>query len=276
MQLAEHGDLALLVSEDYKRMIISLATGENLQTHKGMIPHDQLIGQPWGTEIQSHLGYKFFFLQPTLRDFILEIPRQTQIMYPKDIGYILLRLSIRPGGTVVEAGSGSGAMTMSLAWMVGREGKVISYERREDMLELAMRNIERVGLSSRVEFRLADIAQGFAETGVGSIFLDLPNPEAYLTQVRAAISNGGILGAILPTTNQVSVLVKGLREHGFDTIDVCEIMHRYYKPIPARLRPTDRMVAHTGYLVFSRAIMHEAVPSNASVEEDFQQPPGGG
>lgn len=258
MHLAENGDLALLVSDEYKRMIITLSAGEHLQTHKGIIEHDVMIGRPWGTEVYTHLGNRFLFLQPTLRDLLLEIPRKSQIMYPKDIGYILLRLSIGPGSKIVEAGTGSGALTMAFAWMVGPQGSVISYDRRADMQAVARGNLARVGLLERVDFRLRDIEEGFEERGMSAIFLDLPNPEAYLRQVRQALQNGGVLSSILPTANQVSTLIAALRDEGFDNIDVCEILLRFYKPLAERLRPTDRMVAHTGYLVFARSFVRRA------------------
>jgi tRNA (adenine57-N1/adenine58-N1)-methyltransferase len=122
------------------------------------------------------------------------------------------------------------------------------------MQELAQNNLTRLGLLDRVEFHLADIEAGFEQREIESLFLDLPGAHRYLGQVRAALSNGGTIGAILPTSNQVSQMLEALEAHDFGMSDVCEIMLRFYKPSAQRLRPTDRMVAHTGYLVFARAI----------------------
>ena len=261
MRLTQNGDLAMLLLDQTKRMILRLEEGKLLQTHKGMIQHDDIIGIPWGSEILSHLGITFTIVDPSLRDVLLEIRRKTQIIFPKDIGYILLRLSVAPGKRVVEAGSGSGALTTAFAWMVGSTGKVISYERREDMLDLAKENLNLIGLADRVEFHLADIYEGIEEDDVDAFFLDLPFPQKYLGTVKNTLVNGGVLGCILPTTNQVSELLLALENHGFGVIEVAEIILRFYKPVPARLRPTDRMVSHTGYLVFARSLVVPETPS---------------
>jgi tRNA (adenine57-N1/adenine58-N1)-methyltransferase len=255
LRSVNENDLAMIVSSDHKYLFVHLKKGEQLQTHRGILAHDDIIGIPWGSEIRSHLDMRYFVLEPTLRDLLLHIKRQSQIIYPKDIGYILLRLSVTPGKTVVEAGTGSGSLTLALAWFVGPEGKVISYDRREDMQNLAHKNLERVGLDERVELKLKDIEEGFEETDIEALFLDLPAPENYLEQARAALANGGILGMIVPTTNQVAAILRSLSMHAFELIDVCEILLRFYKPVPERLRPVDRMVAHTGYLIFARAIV---------------------
>jgi len=245
----------MLVAEKSKPFILRLQPGKELQTHRGSIRHDDLIGIAWGSQVKSHLDARFLILEPTLRDLLLRIRRRSQIIFPKDIGYILLRLSIGPGTTVIEAGTGSGSLTTALAWSVGREGKVISYDRREDMTDLARSNLERVGLENRVVLHTRDIEEGFDEQDVEALFLDLPRPHLYLSQVIEALRSGGNFGAVLPTTNQVSQLLAELEAHPFALVDVCEISLRFYKPIPARLRPVDRMVAHTGYLVFARKIL---------------------
>jgi tRNA (adenine57-N1/adenine58-N1)-methyltransferase len=233
MRLVEPGDLVLLLGGDRKPFFLRAHDGGELQTHHGVVPHALILGQPWGTEVHSHLGYTFLVLPPTLHDILLYLRRQSQIIFPKDLGYILLRLSAGPGKTILEAGTGSGGLTTALAWMVGREGRVISYDRRD------------------------------------ALFLDLPDPDLYLSQARAALRNGAPLGAILPTANQVSDLIEALNQSGFGFIEVCEIMLRFYKTVPARLRPLDRMVAHTGYLVFARALLPGSTP--AALEGD--EPP---
>lgn len=248
----------MLVASGGKQFIIQLNPDRQLQTHRGVLRHEDLIGLPWGSTVVSHTDKTFLVLQPSLRDILLHTKRQSQIIYPKEIGYILLRLSIGPGAEVVEGGTGSGALTTAFAWAVGSEGKVYSYDRRADMLELASRNLDRVGLRERVEFKELDIEAGFKERRIGSIFLDLPNAHRYLRQAREALAGGGILGVILPTANQVSRLLMELEGSDFRLPEVCEIMLRFYKPNPQRLRPTDRMVAHTGYLVFARAVSGQA------------------
>jgi tRNA (adenine57-N1/adenine58-N1)-methyltransferase len=251
---AQSGDLAQLVGLRHKHYIIPLLPGGELHTHRGVLHHDDLIGLPWGSQVFSHQGSPFFLLQPSLADILTDMKRSTQIMYPKDIGFILTTLSIGPGQTVMEAGTGSGSMTVALAFSVGAEGRVISYEKRPEFQELARKNLTRLGLEERVTFKLGDIVDGFEETNADAFFLDVPNPWDYITQVRAALKPGGFFCNLVPTVNQVETLLHALRVTHFAFIEVCEIMLRYYKPEPTRLRPTDRMVAHTGYLTFARRI----------------------
>ena len=248
------GDLAMLVENNGKQFIIKLDANHRLQTHRGVLKHEALIDLPWGSTVTSHLGKDFLMLEPSLRDILLHTKRQSQIIYPKEIGYILLRLSIGPGARVVECGTGSGALTTAFAWAVGSTGTVYSYDRREDMLELATRNLERVGLREVVELKHLDIEAGFKQQDVRSVFLDLPHAHRYLRQAREALEDGGTLGLILPTANQVSRVLSDLERASFGLPEVCEILLRFYKPNPQRLRPADRMVGHTGYLLFARAV----------------------
>jgi tRNA (adenine57-N1/adenine58-N1)-methyltransferase len=252
---AREGDLAQLVGNDHKHFIIRLEIGGQLQTHRGYVNHDDLIGLPWGSQVHSHIGKPFHLLEPSLHDMLLDTQRNTQIMYPKDIGFVLVNMDIGPGKHVLEAGTGSGAFTTALAFAVGPGGRVTTYEVRPEMQKLAQKNLARVGFEDRVIFKLRDIAEGFDEENVDAVFLDVPNPEDYIAQTRAALKTGGYLGCILPTVNQISRLILALKKNSFAFIEVCEILLRYYKTIPQRLRPTDRMVAHTGYLIFARPII---------------------
>lgn len=255
MREAQEHDLVLLIGQDRKQFIIRLEAGGQLQTHRGCINHDELLGQPLGREIHSHLGYAFVALEPSTFDLIKQIKRTTQIMYPKDIAYVLIKLNVMPGSRVVEAGTGSGGLTLALARALGSEGRVYSYEVRADIQQLARQNLEALGLTACVEFKRRDIAEGFDETGVDAVFLDVRRPWGYLAKVVAALKDGGFFGAILPTVNQVTELIRGLEEiRAFGHIEVEEVLVRPYKAVPARLRPMDRMIAHTGYLIFARKV----------------------
>jgi tRNA (adenine57-N1/adenine58-N1)-methyltransferase len=249
------GDLAQLVGLSHKNFIFRLTPGDRLQTHRGILYHDDLIGLPWGSQVSSHLGSSFFLLQPALSDLIKETKRTTQIVYPKDIGFILITMGIGPGSQVLEAGTGSGAMTTALAFAVGQQGHVTTYEVRQEMQQLAQKNLTRLGLHDRVTFVLRDIREGFYERGVDSLFMDIPRPEDYISQVRVSLKPGGFFGCIVPTVNQIERLLYALQRENFAFVEVCEIMLRYFKPTAERLRPTDRMVAHTGYLLFARPII---------------------
>jgi tRNA (adenine57-N1/adenine58-N1)-methyltransferase catalytic subunit len=252
---ARVGDIAQMISAQNKRFIFRIVPDGKFETHRGYISHNDLIGKTWGTRILSHLGSPFVLLQPSLADILTETRRNTQIMYPKDIGFILVSMDIVPGKHVLEAGTGSGSFTTALAYAVGPYGRVTTYESRQEFQNLAQKNLDRLGLADRVEFKLRDIAEGIDEKNVDAVFLDLPNPQDYLLQIKDVLKPGGYFGSIMPTTNQVSTLLVALRRSSFAFIEVCEILIRYYKAIADRLRPTDRMIAHTGYLVFARSVL---------------------
>src|SRR5512143_1897407 len=150
--IAQDGDLAQLVGLRHKHFILVLQAAAKFETHRGILQHDDLIGKPWGTQVFSHIGAAFYLLQPSLADLVNELPRTTQILYPKDIGFILITMGVGPGQRVMEAGTGSGSMTTALAHAVGPQGRVYSYEIRPDTQNLARKNLERFGFADRVEF----------------------------------------------------------------------------------------------------------------------------
>jgi tRNA (adenine57-N1/adenine58-N1)-methyltransferase catalytic subunit len=278
MPNATAGDLALLLSDDGKRFLVRLTEGKIQHTHQGMLAHDEIIGTPLGRTVKTHLGKSFLALEPSLYDLLLTIKRSSQIMYPKEIGYTLLKLNVGNGKRVIEAGSGSGALCVALAHSVCPDGRVYSYDVRADMLNLAQKNLVAHGLDAYVDFKLRDIAQGFDETDVDACFLDVREPWWYLDQVKAAVKPGGFFGTLVPTTNQIIETLQGLQDHGFGVIEVEELLLRPYKPVPGRLRPVDRMVAHTGYLIFARTPTVGEVPlaqvaptAEQMVEEDREE-----
>ncbi len=251
---ARAGDLVQLVGLNHKSFIFSLVEDGEFQSHRGVVQHNDIIGKPWGIQLFSHNGSPFFLLQPSLPDILKSTKRATQIMYPKEIGYILVQMGICPGKRIIEAGTGSGSFTTALAYILGNNGKIYSYEAKEENQRVARRSLEKLGLSTIIDFKVRDIRDGFDEENVDAVFLDVPNPYDYLKQVKSALKPGGYFGCILPTTNQVSTLLQALRRSDFAFIDVCDISQRYYKPEPSRFRPTDRMISHTGYLIFARSV----------------------
>ena len=258
MRALSEGDLALLLSKDRKQFLVRLCPGCVLQTHRGRIAHDDLLGCRLGTEIHSHLGHAFALLEPSSADLVAKLKRTTQIMYPKDMAYALFRLNVLPGSRIIEAGTGSGGFALVAARLLGETGSLYSYEIKPDIQRLAQRNLESYGLASRVEFRVRDIADGFDETDVDALFLDVRSPWLYLSQAAAALKDSGFFGAILPTANQVVRLLQGLEEqHSFGQLEVEEVLVRPYKTVPGRFRPLDRMIAHTGYLAFARKVSRE-------------------
>jgi len=251
---AKAGDLVQLVGLNHKSFIFTLVEGSDFQSHRGVIQHNDLIGKPWGIQVFSHNGSPFFMLQPSLPDLLKSTKRATQIMYPKEIGYILMHMGIGPGNYIIEAGTGSGSFTTALAHAIGTNGRIYSYEAREETQKIAMGSLAKLGLADRIDFKTRDISEGFDEVNVDAVFLDVPDPYDYLIQVKKALKPGGYFGSILPTTNQVISLLMALKREEFAFIDVCDITQRYYKPEPSRFRPTDRMISHTGYLIFARSV----------------------
>jgi tRNA (adenine57-N1/adenine58-N1)-methyltransferase len=257
MSVAKAQDLVLLLGKDGKRFIVRLTPGESLHTHRGFIKHDDMLGQPFGAQLTSHLGYPFYLLRPSIHDLIMNVKRESQIIYPKESGYVLLKMNILPGSRVIEAGTGSGAMTIALARGVMPSGRVYSYDRRQDMIDLATRNLSRVGVLDLVDLKCQGIAEGFDEKEVDALFMDVREPQLYVGRVKEALAPGSFFGALVPTTNQVSALLEELELRGFVDLEVSEMLLRHYKTVAARLRPEDRMVAHTGYLVFARPLTEQ-------------------
>lgn len=251
--MLEAGQVILLVNPQGKRYLRVIVEGDEIHTHDGKILMDDIAAAGYGKVVETHLGRKYQILKPTVHDLIKGVKRQTQIMYPKEIGYLLLKLGVGPGARVVESGSGSGGLTTALAYYVGDTGKVYTHEKRPEFYKLVRKNLELAGLENRVEQFNLDIEDGFQASDCDALFLDVPNPWDFLHHIPKAVIPGAMCGFLLPTTNQVSQLLAGMESASFSDMEVVEILIRRYKPISERLRPEDRMVGHTGYLVFARS-----------------------
>ncbi len=246
-------DWVILQTSDGKNYLVEVKS-QTFHTHKDSLFLGELIGRKFGEVVYGKRGEKFFLLRPTLFDFLMKVERATQIIYPKDIGYILLKLGIGPDKIVLECGAGSGALTLAMAYMVGEKGKVISYEKEAKFLEIVKKNLQKVKLSERVILKNVEVKEKFDEKEVDAVFLDLKEPWFLIEASWQALKSGSTLGIIVPTTNQISQCLKILEKYPFVDIEVVEILVRKYKTNPERIRPEDRMVAHTGFLIFAKKV----------------------
>ena len=244
------GDLALAIDRRGRRYLMKLGLGKVFQCHLGFLPHEEIIGREDGCRLQTHSGHEVVLLRPGLADYILNMPRSSQVIYPKDIGPIWVHADIYPGATVVEAGTGSGALTMALLRAVGPAGRVVSYDVREDLAAQAARNIQ--GFMPGIEnlmLRQGDIYEGIQERDVDRVVLDLPEPWRAVGVAAEAMREGGVFLSYLPTVLQVHQLYQAMAaEPRFDLFESFEVLHRPWHLGPTSARPAHRMVAHTGFI----------------------------
>lgn len=248
--------LLLDLSDVSKRHLVNVARG-SFSTKRGEINLSSLVGSEFGTIVKTHLGAPYAALKPTFYDRIMRgIKRQTQIVYPKDAGYIALWLGLHNGMRVFECGAGSGAMTSVLANAVAPDGSVTAYERDERFFKLAKRNVAKIGLDMNVNIFLRDLADGVDDKPYDAAFIDVREPWLYAEQIWQALSGSAGVAFVIPTTNQVQQLLHAIENHyGFTDVNVAETLLRFYKPVSERLRPKDRMVGHTTYIVMARKII---------------------
>ena len=264
MQLNE-GEPALLIDSKGRRFLLKLEAGRSFQFHNGVVPHDQLIGAEDGTWVVSSGDARLLLLRPRLTDFILKMKRGAQVVYPKDLGPILVYADIAPGMTVLEAGTGSGALTLALARAVGPGGRVITVERRDDHAAHARKTIERWfgEVPDHVDMRIGDVSDVVAEIAPERIVLDLPEPWHAIEEAARRQPLGGVICSYLPTVPQVQTLVETARATGaFAEIEVMEIMMREWNVDGRSVRPEHSMVGHTGFLTFMRRVADEHATTN--------------
>jgi tRNA (adenine57-N1/adenine58-N1)-methyltransferase len=232
--------------------MVKAEKGKTFHTHKGFVKFDDIIGKEWGCSLTSSLGFKFTVLKPLLHDYIMKSARETQINYPKDIGLIVMFSGIGPGSIVVEAGTGTGAMTTALTHYVKPDGKVYSYEIREEFKRTAEKNLRRAGLFDFVELKSKDITAGIDENNVDSVILDLAIPWVVIPIAYTALKPSGTIVSFSPTIDQVVKVVEALQENGFVDIQTVECLMRGMQIERGKTRPHTLMTAHTGYITFGR------------------------
>lgn len=253
-----------------KRHLVTLRAGQAFHSDRGFIPHETLVGAPEGVVAITTRGARYLALRPTLAEYVLEMPRGAQIIYPKDLATIALFADAGPGQTVVEAGIGSGALTLVLLRLVGPTGRVVSYEVREEFARRAQRNIEaRLGAGVPLTVRLQDIYQGIEEREVDRVLLDLPEPWRMVEPAAQALRAGGIFCAYVPTIPQSQRVHEALAAHpAFALAETFETLLRPWNIAGLSVRPAHRMVAHTGFLTLARRVQPVAGGSPGSSPPD--------
>ena len=248
------GDTVALKRSGAAALVVRLAPGPQKVGNEGVLDLTPLIGQQPGSSV-TWLDTTYRAVRPSLSDFLGSLRRGAQIITAKDAFHLLYLAGVGPGATVAEAGAGSGALTVVLAYSVGPAGRVISYDRRDDFLEAARANVRRAGLESRVTFRRRDVTvEGIDELDLASVVLDLPEPWAVLESARAALAAGGYVATYTPTYNQLERTVRTLRELGFDEVKAVELLERGLHVGEGGTRPAFEMLGHTGFLASGRRV----------------------
>ena len=268
------GDLALLLDRKGRRHLLTLSPDQVFHSHRGRLPHADLIGHTVGGWYRTDRGHTLLAVRPTLGDFVREMPRGPQIIYPKDLGNIVSLADIFPGATVVEGGLGSGSLTAALLRAVGNNGRVITYEIEDSVVPKAMSNIQKVlPDTSNLTVKSADIYQGITEREVDRVVLDVPEPWQAVPSIGDCLVMGGIMLTFLPTILQVHQVVLELqRDSRFQLIETTETLLRTWHVTQRSVRPDHRMIGHSGFL--TTAVRCEPKAVSVSAGSPASEEPG--
>ncbi len=271
--MIQTGDQVILYHSERMNYLVTVQPKGGFSTHRGQLRFDQIAGREYGDATRTHLGFLFYLLKPGLADLAMKVKRSTTIVYPKDVGTMLLSGAVFPGARVIETGSGSGALTTILANFVRPDGRVYSYERRPEFSTNARANVERYGLARFCEFFVRDPEQeGFEQTDVDAVLLDVPEPWTLVAPAHNALKGGYALVSIVPTVEQVRKTVSALEMQGFTRIHVKEVLEREMLVRTTGIRPADRMVAHTVYTILANKV-NEPGLANVAMPEPVPESP---
>ena len=269
MTKIEESSYVLLFHTPRKKWLTKVAQDKKFHTHLGIIDVSSIIGMEYGSAIRTTEGKLIFLMEPTIHDFIMKSERKTQIVYPKDLGYIVARTGLKNGSKVLEVGTGSGALATFMASIVKPEGHIYSFDVNYEFMEMAKRNLEKAGMAKYVTMHQHDPHQGVDIRNVDVATVDLGDPWTVVDQVYDALKGGGAFVAICPTMNQIERTAAQLKKSGYADIDCVELMIRNIEAREGMTRPSMRMIGHTTYLVFARKVekLQEALPAPISEEE---------
>lgn len=246
------GERVLLIDAKDRRYLVTLSDGGEFHSHAGVTSHAAIIGQEEGLSVRSGSGARYLVVRPTLSDFVLAMPRGAQVVYPKDIGPILVLADMFPGARVLESGVGSGALSMALL-RAGAE--VVGYEIRSDFAAKARANVHAfLGAETMWRIHERDVYEGIAESDLDRVVLDVPEPWRAVKHAEAALRLGGILVVYLPTIGQVAQLREVLDDTSFGLARTIEVLERSWHVQGQSVRPDHRMVGHTGFLTAARLL----------------------
>jgi tRNA (adenine57-N1/adenine58-N1)-methyltransferase catalytic subunit len=249
----EAESFVLVYRDRRRRWLVRPKETPKLHTHLGILDVSGLVGKEYGISVTTTLGDELIILEPTIEDLVMKLARKTQVIYPKDLGLIALKLGVHSGSRIIETGTGSGATTALMAYLVQPSGMVFTYDLNPDFQGVARKNIERLGLSKFVTFQIADSRQGFQESGMDAGILDVGDPWEVVQSMRASLKPSAPMAAITPTTNQAERLVAKMKEEGFVNVETVEILLRQLEARVGMTRPSNIMVGHTAYLTFGRS-----------------------
>jgi tRNA (adenine57-N1/adenine58-N1)-methyltransferase len=248
------GETIVLIDKDYKKYLIST----NLKTDKykgvGVFNPEILIGQEIGKTIEIG-SKKFWILYPSLQDKLQGLKRMAQIILPRDSAQIIINCSIEPGHRVLEAGIGSGSLTIALASTIAPNGKVISYDNREDFIKHAINNLKIAELENFVETKLKDVTTGIKEKNLDSVILDIPNPWDAVEHAYKSLKPGGYFCSYSPLSTQVEKTVREIKKNKFIEVKTIENIQREMIVTENGMRPGFDMLGHTGYMTFARKVL---------------------
>jgi tRNA (adenine57-N1/adenine58-N1)-methyltransferase len=247
-------DTVVLIDQSYSKFVIN--TNGKTDKYKGIGVFDPsiLIDKKYGEQIQ--IGSKqFWILSPSLQDKLQSLKRRAQIILPRDAAQIIMNCSIEPGFIVLEAGIGSGSLTIALANFVSPKGKVISYDNREDFIKHAMKNLKMANVEKFVTAKIKDVTSGIDEKELDAIIFDIPNPWDAVTHAWKALKTGGYLCSYSPLISQVEKTVKEIKKYNFIEVKTFENIQRKMVVSEKGTRPSFNMLGHTGYLTFARKVL---------------------
>jgi tRNA (adenine57-N1/adenine58-N1)-methyltransferase len=273
----QDGEQILLIDQRGKRHLIFLRKSETFHSDRGWVPHDAIIGQPEGSWVRSSMGLRYIAVRPTLAEYVLDMPRGAQVIYPKDLAIILFWADIYPGCRVLEAGMGSGALTLALLRAVGPEGRVITYEQRDEFARRALANIHmRIGEVTNLIVRLRPIEEGLPdEERVDRVVLDLPEPWRLTGDLPRILRPGGIFLSYVPTIIQAHQTSEALRhDRQWALVETFETLMRPWNIEGQSVRPFHRMVAHTGFITVARRVVvpeHDPRPPRPTTAEEVEE-----